>query len=98
MYRCNRRHRANPRSGRKKEPVCLPGFGFGKRSFGPYPEPELVEQVSGNAGAGDARQDQGGDEPPERRHVLGWTLNSRQRSVNFSARRITEEGQEQKGG
>lgn len=80
--------------------MFLPGFG--KRLFGPYPEPELVEQVSRDADAGDARQDQGGDEPPERRHLLGWTLNSRQPNVNSSvtARRIADEEhqQEQKGG
>ena len=71
MYRCNTRWRVHGQEERENL-MFLPGFG--KRSFGPYPEPELVEQVSGDAGAGDARQDQCGDEPPERRHVLGWTL------------------------
>lgn len=56
--------------------LCLPGFRKGLP--GPYPELELVEHVSGDAGAGDARQDQCGDEHPKRHHVLGWTLSSRQ--------------------
>jgi hypothetical protein len=38
-----------------------------------YPEPVLVEYVAGDRHAGDARDDQNGDEPSQLRHVVSCT-------------------------